>query len=1014
MKAFLKSKAGRITLIASAAVLVAAAAILTFLLLQPEAYRTIVAVQVEGTAIVSNSKSDSIQVYDNMNLYSGDRMAVSENSWVTLELDGDKHVLAEENAKLWLEATGSAGSERTVIHLEEGSALIRIENKLTDEQSYEVHTPNSVISVRGTVFRISVDQPERSNSIVRVEAFDGEVAVTPINDELIETDGTEMFIIDQCGLVEGNGELSRFVRDTENSAYSAINYQNLPDRVVQELIDYADDGEALSKDKDYLYSLIPDVKQTAEAPETAGASVVPDSPDTPEEPDTPDAHRHDYSSEWTWDDKGHWHAAACEHAEEISEYAIHSGGTASCQHKAICEICGTEYGTLTDHRYGDSWQSDIGSHWKKCVFCGSVTIPEQHTGGAYSVCDVCGTEYGNPDQHQFSAEWSSDEGSHWRECSHCDISSDTAAHTGGTATCTERAKCQVCGRAYGVTAEHSYSSVWSSDNSRHWHKCTLCGDISAAAAHTGGKATCTARAKCSVCGTEYGEYSAHSFESTWISDAGSHWHKCAYCNEISGIAAHTGENGKCSVCGANYDTQTKHDYDSTWYSNAESHWHKCRDCGAISDTAAHSGGKATCTARAKCSVCGAEYGSLAQHSYSTAWSTDSSSHWHECSICGEAADTAAHSGGKATCTEKAKCSTCGKEYGSLAEHSYGTAWYSDGSSHWRQCSSCGEKSDSSSHSGGTATCTAKAKCSACGKEYGSLAEHSYGTAWYSDGSSHWRQCSGCGEKSDSSSHSGGTATCTAKAKCSTCGKEYGDYADHDYDKNWVSDMGNHWQQCKNCTAITLKGTHSGGTATCTTQAKCSTCGKEYGELGQHDYSGSWQSDSTNHWHVCSNCTSTADNAAHSGGIATCTEQAKCSTCGTAYGEKGSTHNYSDSYSYDSTTHYYACLNPGCDSKTNISGHTGGTANCTNLAQCQICGSQYGEYGGHVETVTNFDDTYHYFHCNICDKDTHSGTHDMKFAESIEIDGEYYNVYVCTMCSYRSYEKIDTSINGDVQ
>ena len=40
--------------------------------------------------------------------------------------------------------------------------------------------------------------------------------------------------------------------------------------------------------------------------------------------------------------------------------------------------------------------------------------------------------------------------------------------------------------------------------------------------------------------------------------------------------------------------------------------------------------------------------------------------------------------------------------------------------HWYECESCGEKSQYSSHNGGTATCTKLAVCSVCGQEYGTV------------------------------------------------------------------------------------------------------------------------------------------------------------------------------------------------------------------------------------------------------------------------------------------------------
>ncbi len=57
-----------------------------------------------------------------------------------------------------------------------------------------------------------------------------------------------------------------------------------------------------------------------------------------------------------------------------------------------------------------------------------------------------------------------------------------------------------------------------------------------------------------------------------------------------------------------------------------------------------------------------------------------------------------------------------------------------------------------------------------------LAEHSWSTEWTSDGTSHWYACThdGCTAKNNEATCAGGTATCTDKAVCTTCGKEYGE------------------------------------------------------------------------------------------------------------------------------------------------------------------------------------------------------------------------------------------------
>ena len=54
--------------------------------------------------------------------------------------------------------------------------------------------------------------------------------------------------------------------------------------------------------------------------------------------------------------------------------------------------------------------------------------------------------------------------------------------------------------------------------------------------------------------------------------------------------------------------------------------------------------------------------------------------------------------------------------------------------------------------------------------------------------------------------------------------------DHDY--YWVADevAGVHYQKCRVCGTTTGTSSHSGGTASCKAQAKCAKCGASYGEL----------------------------------------------------------------------------------------------------------------------------------------------------------------------------------------
>jgi len=89
------------------------------------------------------------------------------------------------------------------------------------------------------------------------------------------------------------------------------------------------------------------------------------------------------------------------------------------------------------------------------------------------------------------------------------------AHKGGTATCTEKAICSVCDTAYGELLDHSFTEL-KSDATDHWYKCANCDATTTKATHTGGTATCTEKAKCEVCDTAYGDfdYTNHSTDAT--------------------------------------------------------------------------------------------------------------------------------------------------------------------------------------------------------------------------------------------------------------------------------------------------------------------------------------------------------------------------------------------------------------------------------------------------------------------------------------------------------------------
>lgn len=96
------------------------------------------------------------------------------------------------------------------------------------------------------------------------------------------------------------------------------------------------------------------------------------------------------------------------------------------------------------------------------------------------------------------------------------------------------------------------------------------------------------------------------------------------------------------------------------------------------------------------------YQLVISHKYSDTYKADDETHWKECA-CGEKTDVNNHADGN----KDHKCDVCGKILSKCADTNKD-----------HKCDLCGKTL--SEHTGGTATCKDKAKCAVCGESYGEL------------------------------------------------------------------------------------------------------------------------------------------------------------------------------------------------------------------------------------------------------------------------------------------------------
>ena len=274
--------------------------------------------------------------------------------------------------------------------------------------------------------------------------------------------------------------------------------------------------------------------------------------------------------------------------------------------------------------------------------------------------------------------------------------------------------------------------------------------------------------------------------------------------------------------------------------------------------------------------------------------------------------------------------------------------------------------------GGTATCTQRATCTVCGAEYGDALGHDFTTSWTHDDNEHWKQCSRCDAKDDVSPHTWDSGTITTAPTCTKAGKktysctkcdatkiEPIPATGHSWKSDWTSDATHHWYECdnKNCDVTDNAGKkgyaeHSGGKATCTQNAVCEFCKAEYGEKLPHDF------------------TAETVDAKYLKSAATCTEKAvyykSCAVCGLS---SEGTADEATFFSGNALDHDWGAWTQNSDQKTHTrickrdTSHTetenchGGTATCTAKAVCTVCGGEYGEMAAHSFTAEKAEAQY---------------------------------------------------------
>lgn len=220
-----------IIMISSASIAAIAILVGIFCLLRgkKDSYRIIKIFEWNGSATVTREGTGDITPYNNMMLESGDDVFL-ESGNMTIKMDEDKYAYVEEDTRFSIKAEGKAENSKTTIDVTSGAITNEIQNKLNDESSYEINTPNSTMAVRGTVFRTEVYYDDNGICYTKVSVFEGKVVT-----RLVYPDGT---VSEEETTLEAGKEVIIY-RNEQVTDYlskaSDIDYSTLPEE-VQKLI----------------------------------------------------------------------------------------------------------------------------------------------------------------------------------------------------------------------------------------------------------------------------------------------------------------------------------------------------------------------------------------------------------------------------------------------------------------------------------------------------------------------------------------------------------------------------------------------------------------------------------------------------------------------------------------------------------------------------------------------------------------------------------------------------------
>ena len=190
-----------------------------------------------------------------------------------------------------------------------------------------------------------------------------------------------------------------------------------------------------------------------------------------------------HTPDGTWKDYGEYHRQSCLKCKEKLDISNHTG-KAGCGEKAVCNICGAQYGEPAEHSFGilnkriePTCRSEGREAYYRCKECGKLFNENKDE---ISEKDLVIKK----SNHNTGNNWQSDGVKHWRKCLNCNEILDVAEHHGGQRNCLSRGICADCNKTYGEKGDHIYGELsrekkatCETDGVKSHYTCGVCSKI---------------------------------------------------------------------------------------------------------------------------------------------------------------------------------------------------------------------------------------------------------------------------------------------------------------------------------------------------------------------------------------------------------------------------------------------------------------------------------------------------------------------------------------------------------